>query len=444
MIAEGLNTYSSSRLQVLQGKLTLTAKKDRKRKFGILYDKVCWWETLVEAWRKVRANKGASGVDRQSIKYIEEEYGVEKFLKEIQTELLNKSYCPEKVKRVWIDKPGKEEKRPLGIPTVKDRVIQQAVKLIIEPILEVDFQECSFGFRPNRNGHQAIEQVSKYLACGCQWVIDTDIKSFFDTIPHKQLITLLKNRITDKWIIRYIHRWLTAGIMDGNEIYYVTTGTPQGGVLSPLLANFYLNELDKVWTEKGYANRYKQDSHLIRYADDFVVLCPSEEIAKNLYKEIDTILINLELKLNQEKSRVVHLKEGFDFLGFHFTSGYSRRKKKEVVIKFPTRKTTESIKGTIKTVLKKTCLSTDIKEVINSLNVRIRGWANYFVIGNSYRQFSDVNKDITEQLRLFLRRRYQNKRVRGYQIFPNHYLYRNLGLLYLPDIFSSRMLSKAR
>lgn len=444
MIADGLNTYSGSRLQVLQGKLTLIAKRERKRKFGILYDKVCWWETLVEAWKRVRANKGAGGVDGQSIRYIEEEYGVEKFLKEIQTELFNKSYYPEKIKRVWIDKPDKEEKRPLGIPTVKDRVIQQAVKLIIEPILEVDFQECSYGFRPKRNGHQAIEQVSKYLACGCKWVIDMDIKSFFDTIPHERLITLLENRITDKWIIRYIYRWLKVGIMDGNEIYYTTTGTPQGGVLSPLLANLYLNELDKVWTEKDYANRYKQDSHLIRYADDFVVLCPSEEIAKNLYKEIETILTNLELKLNQEKSRIVHLKEGFDFLGFHFTLGYSRRKKKEVVIKFPTRKTTESIKRTIKTVLKKTCLGTDIKEVADKVNIRLRGWANYFLIGNSYRQFSDVNKDITEQFRLFLRRRYQRKRSRGYSTFPNAYLHNELSLLYLPDIFSARMLSKAR
>ena len=438
MIAEGLNTYEC-RLQVFQRKLTLTAKSNSRRKFGILYDKVCWMETLEEAWKRVRANKGAPGVDGRSIYYIEAEYGVERFLKEIQAELINKTYQPEKVRRVWIDKPGKKEKRPLGIPTIKDRIIQQAVKLIIEPILEVDFQDCSYGFRPGRNGQQAINEGSKYLACGCQWVIDLDIKSYFDTIPHERLIMLLQKRITDKWIIRLIRRWLKAGILDGKEVYYTTTGTPQGGVLSPLLANLYLNELDKVWKEKGYANRYKEDSHLIRYADDLVVLCPSEEIAKKLYKEIEAILTGLDLKLNQEKSRVVYLKEGFDFLGYHFTKGYSTRKRKDVVIKFPSAKATRGIRGKIKAVLMKQCLGNNLKEVVDSVNVRLRGWANYFKTGNSYRQFCEIDRYATEQLRLFLRRRYQRKMNRGYRVFPNRHLFKNLGLLYLPEIFSARM-----
>jgi len=442
MIGEVLNTYQD-RLQVFQGKLTLAAKKDRQRKFGILYDKVCWMETLQEAWKKVKANKGAPGVDGNSIRYIEAEYGVAQFLKDIQTELLNKTYQPEKIRRVWIEKPGQKEKRPLGIPTVKDRVIQQAVKLIIEPILEVDFQNCSYGFRPGRNAHQAIEQVSKYLAFGCRWVIDLDIKAYFDTIPHERLITLLQKRITDKWIIRIVRRWLKTGILDGKEIYHSATGTPQGGVLSPLLANLYLNELDKEWEKRDYANRYKQDSHLIRYADDLVILCPTQEIAQNLYREIEAFLNSLELKLNQEKSRIVYLKKGFDFLGFHFTSGYSIRKRKEVVVKFPSRKATAKIVRTVKAVLIKHCLGADLKEVIDSLNIRIRGWANYFVVGNSYRQFLQVNREVTEQVRLFLRRRYQKKRVRGYNNFPNSYLYGDLRLLYLPGLFSKRMLLKA-
>lgn len=442
MIAERLDTYKN-RLQVIQGKLTLAAKRGRQRKFGILYDKVCWMETLEEAWRRVRANKGAPGVDGKSIHHIEAEYGVARFLKEIQEELINKSYHPEKVRRVWIDKPGKKEKRPLGIPTIKERVIQQAVKLVIEPILEVDFQDCSYGFRPGKSGHQAIREVSKYLACGCKWVVDLDIKSYFDTIPHERLISLLKQRITDKWIIRLIHRWLKAGILDGKEVYYATTGTPQGSILSPILANLYLNELDKVWKEKGYANRYKEDSHLIRYADDLVVLCPTKEIAQNLYKEIEAILTDLGLKLNQEKSRIVYLKEGFDFLGFHFVSGYSTRKKKEVVVKFPSSKATKSIKKTIKMVLKKSCLGNNLKEVVDNLNIRLRGWANYFQVGNSYRQFCEISRDTTEQLRLFLRKRYQRKRDRCYRTFPNGYLYGKLGLLYLPGLFSARMLLKA-
>ena len=269
MTAARLKTYDMfKKLWVLQWKLSQAAKRNRQKKFGILYDKVWWTETLEEAWKKVRANRGAGGVDDETIEYIEKEYGVERFLKEIQTELAEKRYRPEKVKRVWIDKPGRKEKRPLGIPTVKDRVIQMAVKFIIEPILEVDFRECSYGFRPGRSAHQAIDKVSKYLACGCQWVIDLDIKSCFDSIPHEELITLLRERITDKWIIRLIRRWLKAGILDGSRVYYTSIGTCQGAVLSPLLANLYLNQLDRMWEERGYANRYKEDAQLIRYADD--------------------------------------------------------------------------------------------------------------------------------------------------------------------------------
>jgi len=432
----------SKKLQVFQSKLTETAKRDKRRKFGILYDKVCWMETLAEAWGKVRANKGSAGVDGKTIRYIEAEYGVSRFLKEIQSELVNKSYRPDKVRRVWIDKPGKKEKRPLGIPTVKDRVIQQAVRLIIEPILEVDFKDFSYGFRSGKSAHQAIREVSKYLAWGCRWVIDLDIKSYFDTIPHENLIKLLRGRITDKWIIRLVRRWLKAGIMDGKGISYPEAGTPQGSILSPVLANLYLNELDKYWEGNGYANRYRQDSHLIRYADDMVALCPTKARAQIFYKRIEAILKGLGLRLNEDKSRIVHLKEGFDFLGFHFTSGYSYQKMKQVVVKFPSAKATKSIKRNIKAVLKKNRLGADLKEVVEMVNPKLRGWANYFQAGNSYRHFCEVQEYATEQLRLFLRKRYQGKRNRGYRRFPNWFLYNRLGLLFIPEIFSNRMLLK--
>jgi RNA-directed DNA polymerase len=438
---KGLNTCGG-KLQVFQSKLTEAAKRDKRRKFGILYDKVCWMETLQEAWKRVRANKGSAGVDGKTIHYIESSYGTSQFLREIQSELVNKSYRPEKVRRVWIDKPGKKEKRPLGIPTVKDRVIQQAVRLIIEPILEVDFKDFSYGFRPGKSAHQAIREVSKQLVRKSWWVIDLDIKSYFDTIPHENLIILLRRRITDKWIIRLIRRWLKAGVMDGKEIYHTVAGTPQGGVISPLLANLYLNELDKYWEDKDYANRYKQDSHLIRYADDMVVLCPTEAGARILKKRVEAILASLGLQVNKDKSRIVHLKEGFDFLGFHFTSGYSYRKREDVAVKFPTAKAIKGIRRTIKAVMKKDCLGEDLKEVVRDLNLRLRGWANYFRVGNSYKQFCDVNVYATEQLRLFLRKRYQRKRSRGYREYPNHYLFNSLGLLYIPGILSNRMLLK--
>jgi group II intron reverse transcriptase/maturase len=435
---KNLYTYSRGKLQVFQEKLTLAAKGDRKRKFGNLYDKVCWMETIEEAWKRVRANKGASGVDGETIHHIETVIGVENFLKGIQTELVNKMYRPNKIKRVWIEKLGKKEKRPLGIPTVKDRVIQQAVRLIIEPILEVDFQEFSYGFRPNKSAHQALEEVRKYLAFGCQWVVDIDIKSCFDTIPHERLIELLMERIIDKWIIRLVRWWLAVGIMDGKEIHYQEAGTPQGGVLSPLLANLYLNVLDTYWQEHSYAKRYRRDSHLVRYADDIVVLSPREQIAEMNYKEIEELLGYLGLTLNQDKSRVVHLKKGFDFLGYHFTKGYSHKKRKEVVVWFPRNKAVQKIKGNIKELLSKSLLGGDIREMVEKLNSKVRGWTNYFIRGNSYRQISEVNRYTAEQLRLFLRRRYQ-KKVRGYESFPNSYLYERLGLLYLPGLFSNRI-----
>ncbi len=444
MIARKELNTCYKKLRALQSKLTEVAKRDKQRKFGLLYDKVCWMETLKEAWKRVRANKGASGVDGKTIHYIEASYGVNRFLKEIQSELVDKSYRPEKVRRVWIDKPGKKEKRPLGVPTVKDRVIQQAVRLIIEPVLEVDFQDFSYGFRPGKSAHQAVREVSKRLAWKCQWVIDLDIKSYFDTIPHERLITLLRNRITDRWIIRLVRRWLKAGVMDGRETHYPEAGTPQGSIISPLLANLYLNELDKYWERNGYAHRYKQDSHLIRYADDMVVLCPTKARAQILHKRIEAILSGLGLKLNEDKSRIVHLKEGFDFLGFHFTSGYSSRKRKEVVVKFPSAKATKSIRQNIKLVLKGNRLGENLKGVVKVLNPKLRGWANYFLVGNSYHQFCEVNSYATEQLRLFLRRRYQRKRNRAYRVFPNSYLFNSLGLVYIPDIFSHRMLPRER
>ena len=230
--------------------------------------------------------------------------------------------------------------------------------------------------------------------------------------------------------------------MDGKGISYPEAGTPQGSVLSPVLANLYLNELDRYWEEKDYANRYKQDSHLIRYADDVVVLCPTKARAQILYRRIEVILTGLGLRINEEKSKVVQLKEGFSFLGFHFTSGYSYRKMKQAVVKFPSAKATKSIKRNIKVVLKKNRLGADLKEVVEMVNPKLRGWANYFQAGNSYRHFCEVQEYATEQLRLFLRKRYQGKRNRGYRRFPNWFLYNRLGLLYIPEIFSNRMLLK--
>ena len=301
----------------------------------------------------------------------------------------------------------------------------------------------SDGYRPGRSAHQAVKEVHKYLNFGCRWVIDLDIKQCFDTIPHEELIALFRERITDKWIIRLIRRWLKAKILDGSQIQYTEIGTVQGSVLSPILANLYLNQLDKMWAERNYVNRYRENAHLIRFADDIAVLCPKKEIAEKLFKEIEATLAKMKLKLNKEKSKVVDIKDGDDFLGFHFTSGYSYRKKKEVMIKFPSAKAVKSIRRNVKEQLKASPLGGNLKEVTKGVNIKLRGWGNYFLIGNSSRQFSDVNHYVTEQLRLFLRRRYGRKSVRGYRNFTDRYFYKNLGLMNLSKMISLPLFSNA-
>lgn len=225
------------KVRVFQRKLYLSAKADKKRKFGNLYDKVYREDFLSSAWNCVKRNKGAAGIDSQTFDDIEE-YGVQKFLDEIQDQLKGKKYRPKSVKRVYIPKSN-GKKRPLGIPTVRDRVVQTAVKFVIEPIFEADFQEFSYGFRPRRNANQAIREIYKYLNFGCNWIIDADLKGYFDTIPHDKLILLVKERITDKAIIKLLNLWLKAGIMENLKIRNNLLGTPQGGVISPLLANVY-------------------------------------------------------------------------------------------------------------------------------------------------------------------------------------------------------------
>lgn len=253
-------------VRVLQRKLYRAAKAQKARRFGVLYDKVYRADILWAAWQQVQANAGTAGIDKQTIREIEQD-GANLLIKELADELREKRYRPLSVRRTYIPKPGKAEKRPLGIPAVRDRVVQAAVKIVIEPIFEADFQPCSYGFRPQRTAQQAIAEVAKYVNYGCAQVIDADLKSYFDTIPHENLISILTCRISDVEILRLIRQWLKAGVMEAGQVTYKDMGTPQGGVLSPLLANIYLNELDRRWTERGY-NSAQYDAHLVRYADD--------------------------------------------------------------------------------------------------------------------------------------------------------------------------------
>jgi len=380
-------------VRVLQRGLYRAAKAQKERRFGVLYDKVYREDILWAAWQQVRANGGAAGVDGQTIRDIEQA-GAGEFLKGLAAELREKRYRPNRVRRVYIPKPGKSEKRPLGIPIVKDRVVQAAVKLVIEPIFEADFQPCSYGFRPKHDAHQAIEAVAKYVTYGCAQVIDADLKGYFDSIPHERLMEVIGRRISDVGILRLIRWWLKAGVMEEDRTTYSDTGTPQGGVISPLLANIYLNELDRLWTERGY-NSIRYEAHLVRYADDMVILCRRD--ARRYYEEFKREIERLGLELNEEKTRVVDAREGFDFLGMRF--GYRRsRRGKMNCYKWPTPKAVSRVKEKIRRAIGGRG-NWELVEAIRRVNPIIRGWGNYFRYGNSFEQFEKVDRYVRWRLR---------------------------------------------
>ncbi len=406
-----------------QRKLYLAAKERPERGFGVPYDKVCRYDVLMEAWKRVSANNGSPGIDNVSIKYIREEYGIEKFAEELQEELKNERYNPAEIRRVYIPKDN-GEKRPPGIPTVKDRVAQMAVKLMIEPLFEADFLEVSYGFRPKRSNHQAVEKVHR-LSNRLKWVVDVDLKSDFDTIPHVKLMECATKRLRDPKILSLIHKWLKAGILESGEVTEPESGTPQGGVLSPLLSNIYLHEFDRKWK--------RWQGQLIRYADDMIVLCKTKEEAERALCEVGRIIEGLGLKLNMEKTEIRHASDGFDFLGFTFREGYSKRLKRKVMVKYPKKKSLCKVKTKLKELLKKMPLGKTLDDAVKACNPVIRGWMNYFRIGNSYKAALEVSGEACSQLRIFWRRKKQSKRSYGNVKWRNKFFY-DRGLLYAPAL----------
>ena len=374
MNAQKAQKHPMSWLRTLQRKLYRAAKRSFGRKFGIIHNHVCNPQTLKEAWKRVSEKGGASGVDRQTVSEIKAS-GVDEFLTELRSELENDQYSANVIKRVYIPK-GKDGKRPLGIPTLKDRVAQMAVKLIIEPLFEADFLECSLGFRPKKDNKEAARLAHKYSNTR-KWAVDVDLKNYFDTIDHDVLMELVKRRVSDKRTLWLIKRWLKAGILEDGVVTTPERGTPQGGVLSPLLSNIYLNEIDKLWN--GHAS-----VRLVRFADDMVFLCKSDIQARWTLKTLRGQLKTLKLTLNEEKTKIRHARETFDFVGFTFRESFSQKHGRLVRIKYPRAKSMKKIRDNIKSAVKAIPTGKELSEVIPEVNRKLRGWAEYFKIGNSY------------------------------------------------------------
>ncbi len=420
------------KIRELQRKLYQKAKQEKEYRFYLLYDKVYRMDILSHAYRVVKTNKGAGGIDGVTFEDIEQkEGGRQRYLSGIADELKNKIYEAMPVRRVYIPKAD-GSKRPLGIPTVKDRVVQMAVKIVIEPIFEADFQENSYGFRPKRDAHQAMDDITHHLRHGKMQVIDADISKYFDSIPHDQLLKLIAKRIVDKNILRLMKMWLKAPVVeeeDGKKKYKGNDkGTPQGGVISPVLANIYLNVLDTIWKVKKVQE--KLEARLIRYADDFVVLCKGN--TGRILNGIKTVLGELGLNLHEGKTKVVDAKkESFNFLGFTIQVKENPATGKKFPLVTPSKKALKHIKTEIKNLTCRKNLALPKEAVVIKINGVVRGWVNYFYYGNCSNDLLRLKGYLDERVRTYLRRKHCIKN-RGYKAFPYKYLYENIGLYKIP------------
>lgn len=418
-----------------RAKLSAKAKQQKRCRFYSLYGLIHHAETLQAAWQQVRANAGAPGVDGVSIAQIEAQ-GLQPWLEQLGQELRNKTYRCQWVRRVYIPKAN-GKLRPLGIPTIRDRVVQCATLLILEPIFEADFEDCSYGFRPQRNAHQALEKIRQHLRAGKCEIYDADLEGYFDSIPHEKLMACVRMRVVDGSVLRLIRQWLKAPVQEEDKqgkkrVRRAASGTPQGGVISPLLANIYLHWFDRVFHSKQGPAQWA-NAALVRYADDFVVL------ARHLGKRIETFITEklekwLGLRVNRAKSRIVKLRtaqERLEFLGYQIGLAADLRTRAHCYWRLePSAKALRAELDKLRAMTAARYSLIPPPELIGRLNRHLKGWANYYRLGHPRATFRQVNQYVRRRLYRLLRRRSQRPWKVPAHLSP-YYYFQQLGLIYL-------------
>lgn len=413
----------------MQHALYRAAKADPGRRFHALMDKVYRRDVLWRAWVAVRRNDGAPGIDKTTLAEVEE-YGVDRLLDEVAGELKEKRYRPLPARRVLIPKPGVSEKRPLSIPSVRDRIVQAAAKIVLEPVFEADFLPCSFGFRSRCSPHDALQVVIDEAWRGRRWVVETDIANCFSAIPHDKLMQAIEERVCDQAVLKLLRAMLRTGVMSGGVVRREVTGAPQGGPVSPLLCNVYLHRVDRAWD-------VREHGVLVRFADDAVIMCSSRRQAEAALARLTALLAELGLEPKAAKTRIVHLTEdgeGLDFLGFHHrwvrSQGRTGIKGVAFLARWPTSKAMQHARDRIRGLTERRRVLLRVEVIVEDLNRFLRGWAAFFKYGNSARHFDKIMGYARMRLAGFLAKKHRRSRGFGWSVIafqsPNY-----LGLIRL-------------